>query len=104
MSRNELYVYLRPAEAIQPYIVERTAEWLVSRGLFKNKIDALRYLVFLENRDINQYRFYISEYHRMNDYQNRLWLFRRTINDVRNKTEPYGQPHMFYTKKYYNFI
>jgi hypothetical protein len=105
MSHNELSVYLRPADAIQPYVIDETAKWLYERGRFKSLKEARYYMYFLERYNINQFRFLISEYHRVNDYKSKLWLFRRTINEVRNKSDVYGgESHMYYSKdklKYY---
>lgn len=97
---NELTVYLRPQEAIQPYVIAECARWMVRTGKAPCVTLATRYLRIWENENPSQFKYMISEYHRHNDYQSKSATnFRRNINVAYSTPGPYGEDdHMHYNR------
>lgn len=97
---NELIVYLRPQETIQPYVIEECAKWLVRAGKFTSFDLAWNYLAFIEDRNPSQFKYTISEYHRHNDYKQRSATnFRRNMNVPYSVPGAYGEDaHMYYVR------
>lgn len=98
---NELTVYLRPQETIQPYVINECAKWMARTGRTKFTNEALRLLRVWEDKNPEQFKFMISEYHRHNDYQSlSATNFRQNINVAYSVPGPYGEdPHMYYNRQ-----
>ena len=97
---NELTVYLRPMEAIQPYVIVECAKWMALSKRSASVSTAMEYLIKMQSENPSQFKHMISEYHRHIDYQQQSYTnFRKNINATYSKTGSYGEePHMYYTK------
>lgn len=95
---NELTVYLRPQEAVQPYIIVECAKWMARTGRAPSTEMALKYLHMWDYKNPAQFLHMISEYHRNNDYQSEVVTnFRKNINATYSKPGGYGEDvHMYY--------
>jgi len=98
---NELTVYLRPQEAVQPYVVTECAKWMARTGRAPCVNTALRFLQIWDDENPQQFKYMISEYHRHNDYQSKSATnFRKNINVAYSVPGPYGEDaHMHYNRR-----
>lgn len=98
---NELTVYLRPQEAIQPYVIVECAKWMARTGRAPWTNAALRYLYAWDKENPEQFKYMISEYHRACDYQSQsVTNFRKNINASYSMPGAYGEDaHMHYNKR-----
>jgi len=100
IRENSLMLYLRPAEEQQRYILRNVADWLVSKGDFKDFGNALSFLLEAEYKNPGQYKSVISMYHAANDYISRFKPERKYnmtfVNNYQtSNTNTYGEPHMY---------
>jgi hypothetical protein len=97
---NELTVYLRPQEAIQPYVVVECAKWMARTGRAKCTCSAMKYLIKMDAENPQQFKHMISEYHRHNDYHSQSATnFRKNINATYSVPGGYGEEaHMYYNR------
>lgn len=95
---NELTVYLRPHEAVQPYVIIECAKWMVRTSKSLCVRDALNLLQYWDEKSPEQFKYMISEYHRYNDYHPEdVTNFRKNMNVAYSVPGPYGdESHMHY--------
>ncbi len=93
---NELLVFLKPF-SIPPYKTVACAKWLVKKRHFRTINDALNYITFLETNRPMQFKYLMSEYYRITDYQGRYLVFNEHVNNITTPQISYGEEiHMYY--------
>lgn len=68
LIRNEITLYLRPIENIQPYQKNSCARWLMEKGFFSNYKSAILWLYKIEMSDIRKFKAIMSRYFEETDY------------------------------------
>jgi hypothetical protein len=111
-SSAEYTVYFGPPRS-QPYHVLRAGQWLASIGKFQTADQATEFLYDLESTKPQLFKYYMSEYHRINSFQVG-YLKAANTDQSKNKPKcgyaygisrgqrgsaPYGEEsHMWYQK------
>jgi hypothetical protein len=93
-------IYFRPTSA-QPYHIVRAAQWLTQLGKFADWQTGYSYLVELETRRPDLFRFYINEYVKATSFRVG-YLVDTQCDDksFRSATGAYGEePHMYYSRR-----
>ena len=92
-SNRGLYLYLRPVENINDYLIEDLAIHISGNGNF---VDAKKYLYYLLNNDVQTFKNIYYEYVKINGKMPRQ---RQYINKTYSIDGAYGEDsHMYYRK------
>ena len=71
-KKNSIMLYLRPMDAIQPYVVNACARWLVSQGSFPEYHIARAWLSYLEQYHPFRYKSIISAFFEQRDFKQQV--------------------------------
>ena len=95
---NYITVWLRPASAVKPYIINACAKWLVCRGIFRKYEYARNYLAKQEKYNPLIFKNYISLYYEAHDTRQTRQPTNKDINQLYSSTDPFGSESQQWTK------